>query len=781
MECLHQPGWCPILMTEKRTDSNLSISTLEDITTLILQSHNLHETLENVAELVSRRMGSSVCSIYLLEDDSNELVLQATKGLPQETVGQVRMRIGEGLASLAIEEGHPVSVINPEKHPRYRYFPITEEERYASYLAVPLLNRSQAIGVIVIQSTEQRAYTQNEISALTTIAFQIAAVVTNAKLLDYVGHSYDSSLALGQEDFSGGIRLKGSIAYPGVISGPAYIMDNRCGFADVYDESDTDVDRELQRLQDALEETRIHTLILEKRVARKLSEEDAAIFHTHLMILEDRAFQDQLISEINAGHSAPYALKKVISSYTETFSNMEDPYLRERATDITDIGRRLLSSLTGQENKVLKLKQKGILLAHEIMPSDMAIIDHEKILGIVTESGERNSHAVIMAKSLGIPALVGVKGITSRAVPGELTIIDANSGCLYLQPSEAIIEEYRRLEADCSKELNRINEYRLRPALTRDDVKVAMRANIGLISDVDIALRNGAEGVGLYRTEFPYMTRSNFPDRQDQYLLYRKIVESFGDEPVTIRTLDIGGDKSLPYFNLPHEDNPFMGWRSVRVSLDNPDIFITQIEAILMASAHGSVKLLFPMISGIEEIMACKEIVEEAKDNLRRENIPFSEDIPLGVMIEVPAAVQMCKFLAQEVDFFSLGTNDLIQYMLAADRNNQLVNKYYNPLHPAILQAIKYVADTAAKNGKGVCICGEMATDPVNFTVLLGLGIREFSVVAPFIPRIKAFLADMEYTKATEITNAVLKMGSATEIRDYLVDALLSLHKDGGL
>jgi phosphotransferase system enzyme I (PtsP) len=768
-------------MTRKRTRSNLGISTLEDITTLILQSHDLHETLENVAELVSRRMVSAVCSIYLLEDDGNELVLQATKGLPPETVGQVRMHMGEGLASLAIEEGRPISVINPSRHPRYRYFPITEEERYASFLAVPLLNRSQAIGVIVIQSTEQRAYSATEISALTTIAFQIAAVVTNAKLLDYVSHTSVSSAPLAAEDLAGGIRLKGNVAYPGVISGPAYILDNSCGFADVFDEADIDVERELQRVQDALEETRIHTLMLEKRVARKLSEEDAAIFHTHLMILEDRGFQDQLSKEIKAGHSAPYALKKVISSYTETFANIEDPYLRERATDIMDIGRRMLSSLTGRENKVLKLKHKGILLAHEIMPSDMAVLDHEKILGIVTESGERNSHAVIMAKSLGIPALVGVKGVTNRAEPGELTIVDANSGCLYLKPSEAVIEEYRRLEEDCSKELKRINKYRLRPALTRDDVKVTMRANIGLVSDVDIALRNGAEGVGLYRTEFPYMTRSNFPDRQDQYQLYRKIVESFADEEVTIRTLDIGGDKSLPYFNLPHEDNPFMGWRSVRVSLDNPDIFRTQIEAILMAGAHGRVKMLFPMISGIEEIQACKQMVEEAKSNLCREHIPFCEDIPLGVMVEVPAAVQMCKFLAQEVDFFSLGTNDLIQYMLAADRNNQLVNKYYNPLHPAVLQAIKYVADTAQKSGKGVCICGEMATDPVNFTVLLGLGIREFSVVAPFIPRIKAFLADIEYKKATEITDAVLQMGSATEIKDYLVDALLKMHKGGGL
>ncbi len=769
-------------MTKKRARNTLGISTLEDITSLILQSHDLNDTLENVTELVSKRMEASVCSIYLLEDGGNELVLKATKGLPPEAVGQVRMHLGEGLASLAIEESRPISVINPSQHPRYRCLSITAEERYASFLAVPLLNhRRQAIGVIVIQSTKQRAYPPREISALTTIAFQIAAVVTNAKLLDYVSHTHARSACPEQDEFSGAVRLKGTIAYPGVVSGPTYIMDNRYGFADVFDEANTDVERELRRIQDALEETRIHTLMLEKRVARKLSEEDAAIFHTHLMILEDRTFQDQLIHEINAGHSAPYALKKVISSYTETFSKMEDPYLRERATDIMDIGHHMLSSLTGQGRKAQKLKQKGILLAHEILPSDMAVIEHDKLLGIVTEAGERNSHAVIMAKSLGIPALVGVKGVASRAIQEEFIIVDANSGYLYMKPSETIIEEYQRLEEDCSKELKRINEYRFLPALTRDNTEITMRANIGLVSDVEIARRNGAQGVGLYRTEFPYMTRSNFPDRQDQYRLYRKIVESFAGEPVTIRTLDIGGDKALPYFTLPHEDNPFMGWRSVRVSLDNPDIFRTQIEAILMASAHGTVKLLFPMISGIEEIQACKEMVAEAKDNLRRENIPFCEDIPLGVMIEVPAAVQMCKFLVKEVDFFSLGTNDLVQYMLAADRNNHLVNKYYNPLHPAVLQAIKYVADTAHKEGKVVCICGEMATDPVNFTVLLGLGIREFSVVAPFIPRIKAFLAELEYTRATEITAAVLEMGSATEIREYLVDALLSIHTSGAL
>lgn len=762
-------------MEQRAISDRLSISTLEDISTLILQSHDLHETLDNIVSLVARRMKSEVCSIYLLEEDGATLVLHATEGLPRETIGKVSMRLGEGLASMAIEEGRPVSILNPEEHPRYLYFRETREERFRTFLAIPLLERRQPIGVITLQTTEQRAFTATEISALSTIAFQVSAVVTNARLLNSINQVTRAKLlapASPQPQEPLGAALRGTVAYPGVVSGPAYILDEQCGFADLLDEIDVDVHQELRRLHDALEETRIQTLFLEKRVAERLSEEDAAIFHTHLMILEDRAFQDQLASEIQSGHSAPYALKKVITSYTEAFSRMEDPYLRERASDAMDIGRRLLANLTGKENQTLQLKQKGILLAREILPSDMAVLDHDKLLGIVTETGEQNSHAVIMAKSLGIPALVGVRGACRAAEPGNFVIVDGNSGCLFVRPAPAIIDEYRRLEKDCDRELDRINEFRDRSTLSADGVRVTLRANIGLISDVAIALRNGAEGVGLYRTEFPYMTRNTFPDRQDQYLLYRKIVESFAGAPVTIRTLDIGGDKALPYFKPPEEDNPFMGWRSVRVSLDNPDIFRTQIEAILMASHHGPVKLLFPMISGIEELRACKQVVTEAKANLCQQGHPFADDIPLGVMIEVPSAVQLCAFLAREVDFFALGTNDLIQYMLAADRNNPLVNKYYNPLHPAVVQAIHQVCSCARQQGKGICICGEMATDPLHFLLLLGLGIREFSIVAPFIPRIKALLADIDSGQAAEAAEQVLLMSDSSAIRTQLSSLL---------
>lgn len=379
-----------------------------------------------------------------------------------------------------------------------------------------------------------------------------------------------------------------------------------------------------------------------------------------------------------------------------------------------------------------------------------------------------------MAKSMGIPTLVGVKGLLRQIEPENPVILDANSGSFYIRPSQTIQEEYRRLEEDRNRELHKLDELKDLPAVTRDGEAIILRANIGLVSDVDVALRNGARGVGLYRTEFPYMARGDFPDRNDQYQLYRKVVEGFHGEPVTIRTLDIGGDKALPYFAPPHEDNPFMGWRSVRVSLDNPDIFSTQIEAILMAGVHGPVKMLFPMISSTEEVKACRAVVTQARETLREEGVPFAEEMPIGVMIEVPATIHIAHQLATMVDFFALGTNDLVQYLLAADRNNPLVNKYYDPLHPAVIQVIHQIAQVAKEHNTGLCLCGEMATDPLNLLALLGLGLREFSMPAPFIPRTKAFLRDLDMAAAQKAAEAILTMSDSISIRSHLIDLLRS-------
>ncbi len=764
-----------------RKNEPFGITILEDISTLILQSHDLQETLVNIVTLVAKRMRTDVCSIYLADDDGETLRLMATKGLSKRAVGKVALRIGEGLTGLAFEEKRVVAILEPQDHPRYRYFKETGEERFHSFLGLPLFDRKQPIGVLVLQTKEARDFRKDEISALSTIAFQVSSIVVNARLLDSIRRKEEEAPALTlpelpenallQAPVQGDVSstLRGVVASSGIASGPAHIMGSGEAPHEIQDRSTIDARQETKRLHDALEKTRIQTLYLEKRMAERLSDVDASIFHTHLMILEDHGFIDKVTEVIERGASAPFAVQKIVGDYVEAFSRMDDPYLQERGADMKDIGRRLMGNLTGQTSSSnLKLRQPGIVVAHEILPSDMAVLDHEMITGIVTEVGGTNSHAVIMAKSLGIPALVAVEGALKQIDPGTPLILDANSGCLFVNPAGEIAVEYTRLEQERRQEITRLAEFSGRPATSKDGVEVKLRANIGLLSDVGVALSNGAEGVGLYRTEFPYMTRTTFPERDDQVALYRKVIEGFEGLPVTIRTLDIGGDKGLPYFEPPKEDNPFMGWRSVRVSLDNRDIFRTQIEAILMAGAYGPVKILFPMISSVSEIRACKEVVEEARDNLRHAGIAHAEHVPIGIMIEVPAAVQLADRLAREVDFFALGTNDLVQYLLAADRNNPLVHKYYDIMHPGVLRAIAGIIGSTSDESISLCICGEMGSDPLGFLVLFGLGVREFSMPAPLIPRIKALLAGVDSREAETIALRVLDLEESSLIRELL-------------
>lgn len=763
------------------------LETLADISSLIRNSHDLEETLHNIVTLVARRMRTEVCSLYLQDPDSGMLLLRATQGLAAEAVGNVAMPRDKGLVGLVVEKQDVVNVRQPEEHPRFYYFAATQEERYHSFLGVPLFDRHEAIGVIAIQTRETREFTTSEIRTLTTIAFQVAAVVVNARLLDSMQAKEQEAVRLSQKlaqieqtattaatghnDSGPQQALRGRVAYPGVISGRAHILEAGMGFGDIWDNPDTDCQQQWQQLQEALVATRDETHRLQERMARTLTEDDAAIFHTHLLILEDRSFQEKLHSAIFNGHSAAYALKKVVKEYAKAMRELDDPYLQERAADLKDIGRRLLAHLLGHHQGPQPLHQPGILLAKELLPSDMATLDHSKILGIATASGEQHSHAVIMARSLGIPALVGIKDLLERAQPEDWVILDGNSGCLYLNPQEAVLKEYSRLEEDNKRQQARWERYRQLPALTADHVAITLRGNIGLISDVAVAQHNGAEGVGLYRTEFPHMTRDAFPDRQQQYELYRRVVSGFEGQPVTIRTLDIGGDKALPYFAPPQEDNPFMGWRSVRVSLAQEDIFRTQLEAILLAAQHGPVKLLLPMIGSLEEVEACRAILAQARHQLQQEGLDGSQPLPLGVMIEVPAAVQLAPALAREVDFFALGSNDLIQYMLATDRNNTLVRQYYNPLHPAVLQALNQVANTMKEQGKPLCLCGEMASQPAYLLLLVGMGITEFSVAAPFIPRLKEALSRINSQEAQKLCQQILGCHRSQQIYAHLAEA----------
>lgn len=772
-------------MQREQGQQSLGLRTLEDISSIILHSHDLQETLDNIVTIVAKRMASEVCSIYLLEDDGETLVLKATKGLSKSAVGTVSMKISEGLSGLVVQTRDMVTTDNAPAHPRYKYFKHSKEERYLSFLGLPLFERKTPIGVIVVQTVAARSFTLDEISVLRTITFQISSIVLNAKLLDSIQTKeqerayYEQELARlkthrpgdgGRERLepkSKSCSLGGTAVSPGFSHGKVYILDR---FSDkvIKVAKVGSVAEELHKFRIALEKVTIQTIYMEKRVSELLSEDDASIFHTHLMILEDRGFLNKISDLIDQGVGATRAVHEVVQGYIEVFAAMEDPYLRERSADMEDIGRRIIDVLEGNEHNGVKLKEKRVIVAEDIFPSDMAMLDHDKILGIATEKGNIYSHAAIMAKSLGIPAVVGIKGLLHAANVKDQVIVDGTSGHIYLNPEKHVRDEYLRLEREYTIRLKELEPLRDLPAVTSDGARILLRANIGLLSDVRTATANGAEGVGLYRTEFPYMARTNFPNRQEQALLYRKILEGFPEQPVNIRTLDIGGDKGLPYFSYPHEDNPFLGWRSIRVSLDEEAIFREQLAGILLAAPAGQATIMFPLISCLDEVRRIRTILDSVVEELCQQGHDVCSGLPLGIMVEVPAAVQIIDRLAAEVDYLSIGTNDLIQYMLAADRNNTKVKQYYEPYHPAVLHAIKRIADVGQRMGKKVSLCGEMAADPLNALLLVGMGIREFSLSAPGIPLVKQAIRSHSLRLCQAMARKVLDLDTACDIKRYL-------------
>ena len=772
----------------------LGLRTLEDINTIILHSHDLLETLDNIVTLVAKRMGTDVCSIYLLEDDGETLTLRATRGLSRSAVGKISMKTSEGLTGLVVEQRGVVATDNAPSQPRYKYFKESREERFHSFLGLPLMQRKTPIGVIVVQTKEARTFRQAEISTLGTIAYQISSIIINAKLLDSIREKEEQRAFFERElervrngapaaDRSRSAKkgtkeprtLHGSPVSQGFSQGKISIIARRSRQSSISFEEIRSIPDEMKRLHIALEKAKIETLYMEKRISQALSEDDAAIFHAHLMMLEDRGFISRIHDLIEKEYGAARAVREAVDHYITVFSTMEDPYLRERSADMEDIGRRILDCLDGTGRNRVRLREKRIIVAEDILPSDMATLDPNKIAGIITERGDANSHAAIMARSLGIPAVLGVEGLLKNIGVRDEVILDGNSGSIFINPDAKIRSEYHRLQQDFGVRRRELDDLRDVPAVTSDGVRVFLRANIGLVSDIRVAQTNGAEGVGLYRTEFPYMARTSFPDRQFQFRLYRKVLQEFAPLPVTIRTLDIGGDKGLPYFTFPHEDNPFMGWRSIRVSLERRDIFREQLAGILMASPYGSTSIMFPMISDIEEIRTIREILKEVGEELDRDGHPYDRGIRLGIMVELPAAVQIADILIREVDFFSIGTNDLIQYTLAADRNNPKVKKYFEPYHPAVLSSIRRVAEVAHRAEKGVSLCGEMAADPMNAVLLLGMGITEFSLAGPTIPLVKQALRKVTQAQARKIAQAALTMESASAVRNYLDKLRLKL------
>ncbi len=561
-------------------------------------------------------------------------------------------------------------------------------------------------------------------------------------------------------------RFKGLAAAPGIALGQAYVFTMETDDVRHYHIEPAHVTDEIARFEAALIQTRVQILEMQQQIAEAIGAKDAGIFDAHLLVVEDQTLIDEVLRKLESEHcNVEFVFQEVANRYVDSLSKIDDPYLRERALDIQDVTRRIIRNLQGKAPRpFLSVEEPHILVAHNLTPSDTATMNREKVRGLALDLGSRTSHTTIMARSLGIPSVVGLHNATETLASGAEVLIDGYNGLLIVDPSEETLREYRELELRQGAITERLTELRETKSTTRDGRHIVLSANIELPEEVDAVLSNGAEGVGLYRTEFLYLNQSTLPTEAEQYEIYRTVAQRVAPNPLIIRTLDLGGDKLSDSIESGDELNPFLGWRAIRFCLENLEIFKAQLRAILRASAGGNIKMMFPMISGLEEVRRGQQIVAECQEELRREGSPFDEGLEIGAMIEVPTAAIAADLLAREVDFFSIGTNDLIQYSVAIDRTNERVAHLYEPTHPAVVRLLKMVADAAHANDIWVGVCGEMAGEILFTPLLLGLGMDELSAGASIVPRVKSAVQRLTMSECTQLLEEVMLLDTSAAV-----------------
>ncbi len=563
------------------------------------------------------------------------------------------------------------------------------------------------------------------------------------------------------------VRFEGIGVSPGIAFAGIYVVRDDLDEVARYHIAPSRIADEIGRFEAGLIQTRMQILEMQERIAKSIGAKDAAIFDAHLLVVEDRTLIDEVLRKLKTDLcNVEWAFQEVATRYAETLSKIDDPYLRERALDIQDVTKRVIRNLQGKAPKAfLSLSGPHILVAHNLTPSDTASMSRENVLGIATDLGSRTSHAAILARSLTIPAVLGLHDITAKVDTGQHLLLDGNDGLLIVNPAPQTLACYRELESRRAKVTAQLKELRETTSTTRDGCHIVLSANIELPEDVDAVAANGAEGIGLYRTEFLYLNRKTLPAEEEQYETYRSVAEQVRPNPLIIRTFDLGGDKLAEgVADVTDELNPFLGWRAIRFCLENQDIFKTQLRAILRASAVGNIKVMFPMISGLDELRRAIAVLEECKQQLRNSRAEVAERVEVGAMIEIPSAAICASALAREVDFFSIGTNDLIQYALAVDRVNEKIAYLYEPTHPAILRLLKMVADAAHASRIWVGVCGEMAGDVALVPLLLGLGMDELSASATLVPRVKRAVQSVAIPECRELVEDALKLNTASEI-----------------
>ncbi|WP_372882731.1 phosphoenolpyruvate--protein phosphotransferase [Psychromonas sp.] len=741
------------------------LSQLRDIVEQVGNAKNLTDAMDILVKQTKLTMQVDCCSIYITDDVNSQLNLIASEGLASEVVGLSHLKFGEGIIGLIHAKEEPLNIAKISEHPNYKYLPTSGEEFFNSLLGTPIIHRRKIIGVLAVQQKTPRLFSELEESFLVTLAMHLASVLLQPFSLD--------AKKLNQPSAS--IHLQGSPASGGIAIADAYVVRPVLTLAEVNVEQSHSPSKDLLLFEMIVTKCADEFSNLALTLKEKVSKDAFSLFNIYSHILKDKTFLNAIREQINEMHlSAASAIKVVAESYIKQFDAMSDPYLKERSSDIRDVAQRLLYHLTQQVDDDLNLPDKLILVAKEVTLSMLASIPSEKLQGIVSVQGGVSSHVAILARALGIPAVMGVE-FSLDNIHQKSLIIDGFAGLAILLPEPALVIHYESVLAEENALKKLVDSDQREKAVTTDGHPIAILLNTGLNANQHTTISGHFEGIGLYRSELPFMLTDSFPTEQEQFQAYQLLLDQYADIPVTMRTLDIGGDKQLSYFPIL-EDNPFLGWRGIRLTLDHPEIFLVQIRSMLKAGIkHQNLRIMLPMITSIEEVDEAKRLITQAWNEIKFELGYSPEAFPMpaiGVMIEVPAAIFMIPALAETIDFVSIGSNDLIQYLLAVDRNNSRVASLFDSYHPAVLQALKIIIDNCHRYDLEVSICGELAGDAIGALILLGLGYNKLSMNSYNIGRIKYLINALPRFELEECVEQALQAKNGKDIRTIFTDYL---------
>ncbi len=742
--------------------SNMQLDTLRRIVQEINASTSLHESLDIMVNQVAEAMHVDVCSIYLLDERNQRYLLMASKGLNPEAVGHVSLHTSEGLVGLVGQREEIVNLDNAPKHERFMYLPETGEEIYNSFLGVPVMYRRKVMGVLVVQNKESQDFSEAAESFLVTLCAQLSGVIAHAHAVGNIDVFRKPSNLPAYKTFQG---VSGS---GGIALGRAVILYPPADLAAVPDREADDISEELELLDRAVTSVRDEIKSLDDKMQDALMAEERALFSVFLRMLDENALPAEIKALIREGNWAQGAVRIVIENHIDLFEQMEDDYLRERAADLKDLGRRILAYLQEADSSHRELTDESILIGEEISTAALVELPVDKIAAIVTTEGAMNSHMVIVARALGIPTVVGVTELPVNSLDDVEMIVDAHQGRVFINPPRRMRTRYKEIQKEEEQIAKDLKQYETKDAITPDGVAVKLYVNTGLMIDVVRGVQRGAKGVGLYRSEIPFMLRDRFPGEEEQRAIYRQQLSHFANKPVVMRTLDIGADKDLPYFSI-EEENSALGWRGIRFTLDHPEIFSAQIRAMLKASIGlNNLHILLPMITSVSEVEEALYLLDRDLQAVQEEEQVKITKPKIGIMVEVPSVLLQIDEFAPLVDFFSVGSNDLTQYLLAVDRNNPRVANVYSHFHPAVLRALTCLVKECHKYDKPVSICGEMAGDPLSAVILMAMGFNTLSMSSSNILRVRKAICHIPMTDAQHLLDQALKLNNPLMVKSLM-------------